>query len=96
MNLNLSNFAAIHGQYLSIVSRNPRTAKYRIRSKFGLGTTDSRIFMSLMTEYDRIASLLLLQNATKYPNQDVTDNLSEELARLSVDATAHLFKCKKM
>tara|TARA_R110000851_G_scaffold257469_3_gene409962 strand:- start:2938 stop:3228 length:291 start_codon:yes stop_codon:yes gene_type:complete len=96
MSLNLGSFASIHGQYSNIMSKNPRTAKYRIRSKFGLGISDSRIFISLMAEYDRLAVSISLQAALVFPDQNIIDIMSEELSRLSVDATAHLFKCKKM
>ena len=95
MNIDLINFDSLHRTYTAI-TKNPRTAKYRVRKEFGLFVTDSRIVMSLMTEYNRASKDLELMGNNSYPDQEKVANLHLQIQRSSVDVIAHLYKCRNM
>lgn len=93
MNPTFNNFNQVHKIY-SAITKNPRTAKYRVRKEFGLFVTDSRIFMSLMSEVNRLLKDLDLLGRNTYPDQEVVASLHVQIQRSSVDVIAHLYKCR--
>ncbi|URC15185.1 hypothetical protein GD1_61 [Paraglaciecola Antarctic GD virus 1] len=95
MNVNDLKFEGIRKTYMNI-TRNPRTAKYRVRREFGLFITDSRIMISLMHSYINASKTFELEGRNTYPNQETIARATYIMNRTSVDVLAHLYKCSKV
>jgi hypothetical protein len=87
------DFESLNKLYKSI-TKNSRTAKFRVRKEFGLFITDSKIVMYLMDEYNRSSKALELMGLSTYPDQEIVANLHLQMKRSSVDVLAHLYKCR--